>query len=283
MMPLKIVVCAAGAMGAGIGARLVSRGAEVRTSLKGRGPGSAERAKQAGMIAVEDDRALLDGADFVLSVVPPGVALAFAERIKPVLAALPKKPVFADCNAVAPETMKDLAARLAPAGAPVVDGGIIGPPPRAEGAGPRLYVSGEAAPTLLSLRDFGLDVRLVEGGIGAASALKMCYALLGKGTTALGTAMILAAARAGVTDDLLKELGASRPDLLGYLKRTVPDMLPKAYRWVAEMEEIGKFLESPGAGSVTFEGIARLYERIASSLETKEQDPVFLKDFVDRA
>src|SRR4051794_5602224 len=128
-MSLKIVVCAAGAMGAGIGARLVSRGAEVRTSLKGRGPGSAERARQAGMVAVEDDRALLDGADFVLSVVPPGVALAFAERMKPALAALARKPVFADCNAIAPETMKDLAARLAPTGAAIVDGGIVGPPP----------------------------------------------------------------------------------------------------------------------------------------------------------
>ena len=51
------------------------------------------------MIAVDDDRALLDGPDFVLSVVPPGVALAFAERLKPVLAAMPTKPVFADCNA----------------------------------------------------------------------------------------------------------------------------------------------------------------------------------------
>ena len=89
-MALKIVVCAAGAMGAGIGARLVSRGAEVRTSLEGRGPGSAERSKAAGMIAIGDDRALLDGADFVLSVVPPGVALAFAERLKPVLAAMEK-------------------------------------------------------------------------------------------------------------------------------------------------------------------------------------------------
>ena len=179
--------------------------------------------------------------------------------------------------------MTELAARLEPTGAPVVDGGIVGPPPKAEGAGPRLYVSGAAAERLLALRDCGLDVRLVEGGIGAASALKMCYALLGKGTTALGTAMILAAARAGVADDLLEELRGSRPDLLPYLVRNVPEMLPKAYRWVAEMEEIAKFLETPDAGSLTFEGIARLYERIAASFETKGEDAVLLKDFITRA
>ena len=77
-----IVVIAAGEMGAGIGKRLTERGARVLTSLKGRGGGSAARAKQAGMIDVEDDDALVAQADFILSVVPPGQALALAERLK---------------------------------------------------------------------------------------------------------------------------------------------------------------------------------------------------------
>jgi putative dehydrogenase len=281
-MGATIVVCAAGAMGAGIGARLVSRGATVRTSLQGRGRGSAERARQAGMIVVEDDRALLDGAEFVLSVVPPGVAVAFAERMAPVLAALPTKPVFADCNAIAPATMKEIERILAPTGAAVVDAGIVGPPPKPDGPGPRLYASGDAAERLLRLRDHGLDVRLVAGGIGAASALKLCYAMLGKGTTALGTAMMLAAKRAGVDEDLAKELAASRPDLFPYLKRNVPDMLPKAYRWVAEMEEIAKFLGDEASGSTLFEGIARVYQRVADAVEDGGDDPTVLKGFLDR-
>jgi 3-hydroxyisobutyrate dehydrogenase-like beta-hydroxyacid dehydrogenase len=279
-MGATIVVCGAGAMGAGIGARLVSRGATVRTSLQGRGKGSAERARQAGMIAVEDDGALLDGAEFVLSVVPPGVAVAFAERMAPVLAALPTKPVFADCNAIAPATVKEIERILAPTGAAVVDAGIVGPPPKAEGPGPRLYASGDAAERLLRLGDHGLDVRLVAGGMGAASALKLCYAMLGKGTTALGTAMMLAAKRAGVDDDLAKELAASRPDLFPYLKRNVPDMLPKAYRWVAEMEEIAKFLGDEGSGSTVFEGIARVYQRVADAVEDGGDEPTVLKGFL---
>ncbi len=77
-----IVVIAAGEMGAGIGKRLTERGARVLTSLKGRGGGSAARARDAGMTDIADDNELVADADFILSVVPPGQALALAERLK---------------------------------------------------------------------------------------------------------------------------------------------------------------------------------------------------------
>jgi putative dehydrogenase len=277
---LTVVVIAPGEMGAGIGARLATRGASVRTSLAGRGAASAERARRAGMAPVEDDAALLDGADIVLSIVPPAVALPLAERFAPVLSKLARKPVFADCNAIAPATMRRLAERLAPSGAPVGDIGIIGPPPGADGPGPRLYASGEAAERLLALRDLGLDVRLVAGGIGAASALKMSYAMLTKGVTALGTAMILGATRAGVAEDLQAELAASQPALFGYLKANVPRMPPKAYRWVAEMEEIAAFLANES--SPIYHGAARLYERIAASVREAGEDGATLRAFLER-
>jgi 3-hydroxyisobutyrate dehydrogenase-like beta-hydroxyacid dehydrogenase len=278
---LTIVVIAPGEMGAGIGARLVARGARVRTSLAGRGQASAERARRAGMSPVEDDGALLEGADVVLSIVPPAVALPLAERLAPVLAGMATKPVFADCNAVAPATMRRLAERLAPSGAPIADIGIIGPPPAGEGPGPRLYASGEAAETLLALRDLGLDVRLVAGGIGAASALKMSYAMLTKGVTALGTAMILGATRTGVADDLHAELAASQPALFGYLKAQVPRMPPKAYRWIAEMEEIAAFLDDES--SPIYQGAARLYDRIAESVHGSGEDGATLRAFLERS
>src|ERR1019366_10291924 len=94
-----VVVIAMGEMGAGIAKRLTSRGARVRTSLRGRGEGSAQRAKDAGVQIFEDDRALLDGADVVLSVVPPAASRSLAERLTPVLKAVARKPVYVDCNA----------------------------------------------------------------------------------------------------------------------------------------------------------------------------------------
>jgi 3-hydroxyisobutyrate dehydrogenase-like beta-hydroxyacid dehydrogenase len=261
-----VVVIAMGEMGAGIAGRLSARGAKVRTSLKGRSAASAARAKAAGVAAIDDERALLDGADFVLSVIPPGEARNLAKRLLPALQAHAKKPVYVDCNAIAPDTAREVAAILAPAGGKFVDGGIIGSPPRGDGAGPCVYVSGDAAEEAAGLARYGLDMRVIAGGIGAASALKLSYASLTKGLVALGSESILSAERAGVGAALKAELMASQPQIFAMLQKRVPDMVPKAYRWVAEMEEIAayfKTLPSQGAG---YRGAARLYENLADAV-----------------
>src|SRR6201996_1375901 len=126
MTPIVAIV-AAGAMGAGIGQRLASHGVRVLTSLTGRGEGTAARARAAGMIATGDED--IAAADFILSVLPPGEALALAQRFAPVLAASNAKPVYVDCNAINPATLERVAAAIAPTGCPFVDAGIIGPPP----------------------------------------------------------------------------------------------------------------------------------------------------------
>src|SRR5579863_3636729 len=166
-MALTIVVVAQGEMGAAVGQRLHARGAAVKTSLKGRSEASRARAREAGMVPVDDDLALITGADFVLSIVPPGEARAFAERMAPSLAKLDRKPVFADCNALAPATVRDVAAAIEPSGCAFADIGILGAPPSPSGAGsPRLYASGPGARSAHALRDYGIDVRVIEGGIG---------------------------------------------------------------------------------------------------------------------
>ena len=272
-MAPTIVVIAAGEMGAGIGGRLHRQGATVRTALKGRSTATIARAKAAGMISVDDDAALVDGADFVLSVMPPGGAKALAQRLAPALKALAKKPVFADCNAVAPATVRDIAAVVAPTGCAFADIGILGGPPPKDGEqSPRLYVSGDGARRCLDLKSLGLDMRLVEGGVGEASAIKMGYACLTKGTQAIGTSMILGAMRNGVAPHVKDALGDSLPDVLNYVSRQMPRMYPKAYRWVAEMEEISKFLAADPGAAQMLAGAAKLYQQIADDFEKRGAD-----------
>jgi L-threonate 2-dehydrogenase len=124
-----IAIIAAGEMGAGIGRRLHERGARVLTSLTGRSPASALRAERAGMGIVGSDDDLFAQADFFLSVVPPGEALALAERVKPALQRSARKPIYVDCNAVAPETAVRIGETIAGTGSRYVDAGIIGGPP----------------------------------------------------------------------------------------------------------------------------------------------------------
>ena len=276
-----IVVIAPGEMGAAVGGRLRESGAEVRTSLVGRSPKSAERAKRHGLIAVESDAALVTDAAFVLSIVPPAEAVPLARRLAPALAASRAKPVYVDCNAVSPATVVEVAGVLRSTGCGFVDAGIIGSPPQPGGAGPRFYASGPMAARFGELRDCGIDARVMDGEIGAASALKMSYASLTKGLTALGTAMMLGATQAGVADALKRELADSQPALRAWLERSVPRMYPKAYRWVAEMEEIAAFLGDRSRGAEMFGGIARLYERIARSYEGDRRDIDALGSFLE--
>src|SRR5258708_16286962 len=129
-MSITIAVVAQGMMGSGVGKRLHQRGAEVRTLLSGRSAASAERAGAAGMKPALDERAWLGGADFVLSILPPGEAENLARQLAPALSALAKKPIYVDCNAISPQTAERVAAIVEPTGAKFVDGGIIGGPPR---------------------------------------------------------------------------------------------------------------------------------------------------------
>jgi 3-hydroxyisobutyrate dehydrogenase-like beta-hydroxyacid dehydrogenase len=273
-MAPTIAIVAQGEMGSATGRRLVERGARVITSLAGRSAASRARAEKAGMVVVDSDDELVT-ADYFLSIVPPGDAVAMAERLKPALGRAAKKPVYVDCNAVAPETAGAVGTVLAPTGCPYVDGGIIGPPP-----GPSLrtvfYASGAAAKEFEKLSEFGLMIRVVDGPIGAASAVKMSYAGITKGFTAIGAAMMIGAARGGTAATLHQEMLESQPHLLEWLARQVPRMFSKAYRFVGEMEEIAAFLEDVPAGSDMYVAIAKLYEHIAEvqDAERKPDDDI---------
>src|SRR6266849_5088071 len=264
-MGVVIGVIAQGMMGAGVGRRLHEGGAEVRTLLLGRSPASAERARAAGMVAMADEHALLAGADFFLSILPPGEAEPLARRLAPTLAALDRKPVCLDCNAVSPQTAIRIGEIIAPTGAHFVDAGIIGGPPRAGYKGPSIYASGEHVREALPLRDWGINLRAIEGPIGAASAVKMSYAGITKGTTAIAAAMLLGAARFGCGEALIAELSKSQPEMLKRMRGSIPTMYDKAYRWVGEMEEISDFLEKNAPSHDIYAAIARLYGYLAAA------------------
>ena len=267
-----IGVIAQGMMGAGVGRRLHESGAEVRTLLTGRSAKSAERAQAAGMEPAADEHALLAGSDFFFSILPPGEAEALARQLAPALKPLDRKPVYVDCNAVSPQTAISIGEIIAPTGADFVDGGIIGGPPR-PGYSPTIYASGPTAGQTAVLRDWGIDWRVIDGPIGAASALKMSYAGITKGTTAIASAMLLGAARFGCGEALIAELTESQPEMLARFRDGIPRMYDKAYRWVAEMEEISDFLEQNPPSRDIYAAVARLYAYLAEAEAEKEPGP----------
>jgi putative dehydrogenase len=275
-----VAVIAPGMMGAAVGKRLVDNGVKVLTSLTGRSAETATRAKAAGMAAAGDEE--IAACDFILSILPPGDAVALAERFQPALKASNAKPVYVDCNAINPKTVDRVAAVIAPTDCPFVDSGIIGSPPKPGDAGPRFYASGPAAPRFAGLRQYGLDVRVLDGATSAASALKMSYAGITKGTQAIGAAMMLAATRAGSAEALFAELSSSQKEMFAWFKRGLALMPPKAYRWVAEMHEIAGFVGEDPTAHELYEGAAHFYERIAEDFDGDKKDVKTLTDFLSK-
>ena len=260
----NVAIVAVGEMGEGVGRVLRESGARVTTCLQGRSAQTAKRAQDAGIVAVPDDDALVRGADIVLSIVPPGEAIALAKRIADAMARTGSRPAYVDCNAISPETIRRIAEIISEAGAPVADVGIIGPPP-GKGRATKFYASGPPCPALDRLKDSGLDVRWVSATFGDASTLKMCYGGLTKGLTALGTALMVSAKRAGVDRALEAELADSQAEMLAFLDRFIASMPFKAYRWVAEMEEGAATLDRAGLPGGMMRGAAELYAWIAKT------------------
>jgi len=257
-----------GDMGHSMGGVLKTGGLEVLTCLAGRSERTRALASQSGF----DDMATLDElvtrADIVLCVLVPSEAYGVAAQVAAAVRATGADILYVDCNAIAPRTVEGIGETILTAGARFADVGIIGLPPRKPGT--RFYASGPGAEELARLIPFGLDVRVMGQEIGQASGLKMCYAALTKGLTALGTELLLAARLMGLEEALRAEQRESIPDVLGWVERALPPMAPKAYRWVGEMEEIAACFADLGLTPSILAGAADMYRLVAASPIGKE-------------
>ncbi|AUH33850.1 NAD(P)-dependent oxidoreductase [Paracoccus tegillarcae] len=274
-----IALPAAGAMGAGLGCVLAAHGATVLTMTEGRSEATRHRAEQAGMRPASLNE--LARADLILSVVPPAIAVTTAGQI---IAALPggHRPIYADLNAISPDRSREIADIVA-GHADFVDGGIIGAPPRADSTGgPLIYLSGNATDAASLMVKHGLKTKVIDGGIGAASAVKMCYGAMTKGITGLTSAMLLAAERAGIGEVLHAELSRSQSQLLTRSEQTLPDMYGKAYRWVDEMDQIAAFLTPERPESQIWQGLARFYQMLADDEASDKSQVSDLDHFLKR-
>jgi 3-hydroxyisobutyrate dehydrogenase-like beta-hydroxyacid dehydrogenase len=260
----NIGVVSPGDMGQGISIRLKANGFEVHTALEGRSARTSELARKAGLNDLGSVERLVSTCDMVMSVLNPGAALDKAREIAQAMRATGSTPVYVDCNAIAPQTVHEIQALIREAGGDFIDAGIIGPPPRGK-AKARLYVSGPNAELLTQIGDEQLLVRHVGERAGDASAVKMCYAALTKGSIALGVELLIAARKLGVEEALHAELNASQREMFESVVNRSVSMPPKAYRWVPEMLEIAKTFEGAGLTPRMFQGAADMFELIATT------------------
>ncbi len=248
-----------GEMGVTVGASARAGGSRVLWASEGRSAQTRERAAAAGLEDAKTLASLCAASGVILSVCPPHSALDLARAV----AAQGFSGVYVDGNAVSPGTAGDIGRIIERGGATFVDGGIIGPPARARGT-TRLYLSGEQAGRIARLFAQGpLEAIALDGGPGAASALKMAYAAYTKGTAALLVSIRALAIRAGVDQALLDEWARSQPELGARSERAAGETARKAWRFTGEMAEIAATFDDAGLPDGFFRAAGEIYESLA--------------------
>jgi 3-hydroxyisobutyrate dehydrogenase-like beta-hydroxyacid dehydrogenase len=264
-MPLKTVaILSPGDMGHSVGQVLGAHGLRVITCLQGRSERTRSLARRAEIEDVPTYEALVSAADLLLSILVPAQATAAAERVARAISETGADIVYADCNAIAPQTTRHVGQLVTAAGGRFVDASIIGPPPRGEGA-TRFYTSGPHADRFQELNQFGLDVIVLGEEVGLASAIKMCYAALTKGLTALCTELLTAAEALGVSEPLQREFQLSQVPLYQRMERGLPRMPAKSRRWVGEMEQISQTFAYVGLTPKILAGAADVYRFVGAT------------------
>jgi 3-hydroxyisobutyrate dehydrogenase-like beta-hydroxyacid dehydrogenase len=256
-------------MGQAIAIQIKAKGLNVYSALEHRSERTRGLAREAGIIDLGTVARLVAECDVVLSIMDPGAAAGFAREASDALRASGRRTLIVDCNAIAPETVHAIAGLVEQAGGRFLDAGIIGSPPRGK-AKANLYVSGPGAADLEQLAGPQLLVHAIGEGIVDASALKMCYGALNKGTQALWLEVLIAAERLGIAGLLEEQLQQSQADRYNWALSQFPVLTPKAYRWVPEMVEISKTLDAAGVTPKMFQGAADIYRFVAATPLGKE-------------
>lgn len=263
-MPNTIGIVSPGDMGHTVGDVLRQNGLRVITCLEGRSKRTCELAQKAGIEDVKTYPDLITQADLILSIMVPAQASAAAQLVADTLQKTDTTITYADCNAIAPQTVRQIGNTITSAGGNFVDASIIGPPPRRPNT-TRIYVSGPQTDIITELNQYGLDIKPLGNEIGHASAIKMCYASLTKGLTALCTELLTAAEILGVSDALTKEFQLSQASLYERMERGLPGMPTKAKRWIGEMEEIADTFKDVGLTPNILTGAADIYRLVSDT------------------
>jgi 3-hydroxyisobutyrate dehydrogenase-like beta-hydroxyacid dehydrogenase len=215
------------------------------------------RAAAAEIDLLPTDESLVQQCDYILSIVPPRDAFATAQRIFTAAQTTEKNTplYYLDLNAVSPHTARRTATLLSSSHViKLLDGGIIGGVPHSKSAledstiswhCPSLIVSGPNHMPDANLAKV-LNIHHLNDTIGAATGLKMCFAVTTKGFVSLAIQSFTTAYNLGVLEELQDYMGKYNPSTLRLAEHGIVTMPPKAYRWVHEMLEISETMADDG-------------------------------------
>jgi 3-hydroxyisobutyrate dehydrogenase-like beta-hydroxyacid dehydrogenase len=186
------------------------------------------------------------GATALLSLVTADQALIAAQTA---VQSLQPGALYLDGNSVSPQTKRAAAEAVEATGGRYVDTAIMSPVRPALTAAPVLLSGPHAEAGAHVLRGLGFTkVRVLDGPVGAASAVKMIRSVMVKGLEALTAECLTAAVAAGVDQEVLASLDASDKSE-SWIRRgdyNLDRMMIHGARRAEEMREVVATLEGLG-------------------------------------
>lgn len=255
-----------GAMGASIAASARAAGHDVIWASAGRSAATRERAAENDLRAVDTLAQLCAASDIILCVCPPHAAEAVADAV----IGTGFNGLYCEGNAISPQKAGAIAERMGAAGIDFVDGSIVGPPAWQAGS-TRFYLSGPSAGQVAALFGGTLTEAIAIGEqVGKASALKMTFAALTKGSTALLSAIYGVAENLDVRGELEREWGMRSAEAVAQRRDQVRGVTSKAWRFAGEMQEIAATFELAGLPPGFFEAAFEVYTRMAGFKDAED-------------
>jgi 3-hydroxyisobutyrate dehydrogenase-like beta-hydroxyacid dehydrogenase len=183
-------------------------------------------------------------AELVISAVTAASSGAAAESVKPHLRG---NPIFLDINSVSPARKQDTARMLGGA-ARYIDVAVLAPIYPARHQTPMLLAGPDSEAVAPRLAGLGMRASIAGAEIGAAAAIKMVRSVMIKGIEALTLECFLAAARAGVIDEVATSMRNNYPglDWAKIVPYNLERMAVHGERRAAEMEEVAETLRELG-------------------------------------
>ena len=268
-----------GEMGSEIGRYLVMNDLEVISVYEGRSEISKKRASKYKIRDAGSIEQFCKISDLVISIIPPDKAVETAN----LYTSFKNKDgqIYCDLNAISTITAKKIKLLLDEKKIDYVDGAIMGGPPT-ENYSPRIYLSGKLSEKLNFLNGKGIELMVLKGSDFKASATKMVYASITKGSKALVAGALIAAKKNNVYDELMEELKYSEEYFSLVAKNQIPSIKHKAYRWVGEMNEISLTYKESGLTGGFHSEAEKVYELIKNLPEGKLEIDEIINQIADK-
>jgi 3-hydroxyisobutyrate dehydrogenase-like beta-hydroxyacid dehydrogenase len=201
-------------------------------------------------------------AELILCTVTADQAVAAAETAAP---DIPPRAFWCDLNSCAPSSKRQAAQVIESAGGRYVDVAVMSPVHPKLNMTPLLIAGPHADAIAPLLAALPMAPRVVSGGIGAASSIKMIRSVIVKGMEALTAECMLAAVAAGVEEEVLESLMRSHPGFQWHDQAAYnfERMLAHGERRAAEMEEVAKTLGDLGLPNDMASATVKWQRRIA--------------------